>query len=53
MINISTQEIIWIEAYGDYAKLITDEGIFVSNFGIGVLEQKLNPEFLCVCIALL
>ncbi|WP_338759346.1 response regulator [Bernardetia sp. ABR2-2B] len=45
LINISTKEIIWIEAYGDYAKLVTDEGIFVSNFGIGVLEQKLNPEF--------
>jgi two-component system LytT family response regulator len=25
--------------------LITKEGTFVSNFGIGTLEQKLNPEF--------
>ncbi len=45
LINISTREIIRIEAYGDYAKLITNDGIFVSNFGIGILEQKLNPEF--------
>ncbi len=44
-ITIATLDIIWIEAYGDYSKLHTDKGTFVSNFGISQLEEKLNPKF--------
>ncbi len=43
LIAIAVQEIIRIEAYGDYSKLITKKDIFLSNFGISVLETKLNP----------
>ncbi|MGD1841896.1 MAG: LytR/AlgR family response regulator transcription factor [Thermonemataceae bacterium] len=43
LVNLSTKEIIRIEAFGDYSKLITTEDTYVSNFGIGVLEEKLNP----------
>ena len=44
LINLRVADIIRVEAFGDYSKLITDEQTFVSNFGIGALEEKLNPE---------
>lgn len=44
LITISTQEILWIEAYGDYSKLHTKTETYVSNFGISQLEEKLNPS---------
>ncbi len=43
-ITISTKEIIWIEAYGDYSKLHTAREKYVSNFGISQLEDKLDPK---------
>ncbi|MDC7993801.1 LytR/AlgR family response regulator transcription factor [Altibacter sp. HG106] len=43
-ITIATTDIIWIEAYGDYSKLHTEQGVYVSNFGISQLEEKLNPN---------
>lgn len=45
LITISVKEIIRVEAYGDYCKLITQTGVFLSNFGISVLETKLNPTY--------
>lgn len=43
LITIATEEIIRIEAYGDYTKLITAKRTYVSNHGIGALEEKLDP----------
>lgn len=42
LITIPTAEVIRIEAYGDYSKLITKEDVFLSNYGISTLEEKLN-----------
>ncbi|WP_299211747.1 LytTR family DNA-binding domain-containing protein [uncultured Aquimarina sp.] len=44
LITIAVEEIIRVEAYGDYSKLITIEGTYLSNFGISVLEEKLDPS---------
>ena len=43
LITVSTADIVWIEAYGDYSKLYTLNHTYISNFGIGALEEKLNP----------
>lgn len=44
LITIKCDEIIWIEAYGDYSKIHTQDQTYLSNFGISDLEQKLNPN---------
>lgn len=44
MIGLSTNDILWIEAYGDYTRLHTSQKFFISNYGISILEQKLNPS---------
>lgn len=44
LVTLSVTEIIWIEAYGDYAKIHTKEDTFISNYGISVLEEKLSPQ---------
>jgi two-component system, LytTR family, response regulator len=44
LITIAVKDIIRIEAFGDYSKIFTKESSFLSNFGISVLETKLNPE---------
>jgi two-component system LytT family response regulator len=44
LINIAVSDIIWIEADGDYARLITLNGKYLSNYGISNLESKLNPN---------
>jgi len=44
LITITTAEIVWIEAYGDYSKLYTIKDIYLSNFGISAMELKLNPD---------
>jgi two-component system LytT family response regulator len=43
MVSLSIQDIIWIEAEGDYTKIHTANKSYLSSYGIGVLEQKLNP----------
>ncbi|GAA4961475.1 LytR/AlgR family response regulator transcription factor [Algibacter aquimarinus] len=42
LITISTEDVIRIEAFGDYSKLITKDNTFLSNYGISILEEKLN-----------
>lgn len=42
LITIPTDEVVRIEAYGDYSKLITNNDTFLSNYGISTLEDKLN-----------
>lgn len=44
LITVSTSEILWVEAFGDYSKLHTMEETYVSNFGISQLEEKLDPK---------
>ncbi|MFY0603491.1 MAG: response regulator transcription factor [Flavobacteriaceae bacterium] len=42
LVTISLKEVIRIEAFGDYSKLIIEEKTFLSNYGISQLEDKLN-----------
>jgi two-component system, LytTR family, response regulator len=42
LITIAVKDIIRIEAFGDYSKIITKENSFLSNFGISILETKLD-----------
>lgn len=42
LITIRLEDVIRIEAYGDYSKLITDTDTFLSNYGISTLQDKLN-----------
>ena len=42
LITISLKDVIRIEAYGDYSKLITKEKTYLSNYGISTLEEKLD-----------
>lgn len=44
LITTAVNDIQWVEAYGDYSKLHVDKQIYLSNFGISDLEQKLNPQ---------
>jgi two-component system LytT family response regulator len=43
MISLSVNDISWIEADGDYTRLHTANKFYLSNYGISILEQKLNP----------
>ena len=42
LVTVALDDVIRIEAYGDYSKLITEEKTYVSNYGISTLEEKLN-----------
>jgi two-component system LytT family response regulator len=44
LITIAVADILRVEAYGDYSKLITTQDTYLSNFGISALEGKLNPS---------
>ncbi len=44
LITVEVAQIAWIEAYGDYSKLHTPAGSFVSNYGISSLVDKLDPK---------
>ena len=44
LITTAVDDIQWVEAYGDYSKLHVGQNVFLSNFGISDLEQKLNPQ---------
>ena len=44
LINIPIDQIIWIQAEGNYAKLITVDGSHLSSYGITKLAQKMNPQ---------
>lgn len=43
MISLSVNDILWIEADGDYSRLHTTQKFYISSYGVSVLEQKLNP----------
>ena len=44
IIPVSTDDILHIEAAGDYSKLHTDDDTYLSNQGIGDLEERLAGE---------
>lgn len=44
LLNLPVDEIMFLEASGDYTILITKNDQFVSSSGIGKLEELLNPE---------
>ncbi|WP_411894543.1 LytR/AlgR family response regulator transcription factor [Winogradskyella sp. A2] len=44
LVTVALEDVIRIEAYGDYSKLIMNEKTYVSNYGISTLEEKLNPS---------
>lgn len=43
LVNISVENVIWIEAQGDYSKLHAGGIVYLSNYGITILEEKLDP----------
>lgn len=43
LISLVTDDVIWLEAEGDYTKIHTAKQAYLSNKGIGELESKLNP----------
>jgi two-component system LytT family response regulator len=44
LVTVALEEVIRIEAYGDYSKLVTEAKTYVSNYGISTLEEKLNDS---------
>ncbi|TCK68889.1 LytTR family two component transcriptional regulator [Winogradskyella wandonensis] len=44
LVTIAVEDVIRIEAYGDYSKLVTEAKTYVSNYGISTLEEKLNES---------
>ena len=44
LVTISVKDIIRIEADGDYSKLVTTVQVYLSNYGISKLEEKLDPK---------
>jgi two-component system LytT family response regulator len=44
LINLAVEDILYIQADGDYSRLVTENGAFLSNYGIGKIEDKLDPE---------
>lgn len=42
LVTIALENVIRIEAFGDYSKLVTKDKTYVSNYGITTLEEKLN-----------
>ncbi|MEO1032282.1 MAG: response regulator [Bacteroidota bacterium] len=42
LVTVALKDVIRIEAYGDYSKLVTASKTYVSNYGISTLEEKLN-----------
>ncbi len=44
LITVAVDDIYWVEAFGDYSKLHKDNQVFLSNFGISELEDRLDPK---------
>ncbi|MFK8163990.1 MAG: LytR/AlgR family response regulator transcription factor [Lewinella sp.] len=45
LITLPVEDIVWIEANGDYSTLHAATDNYLSNYGISVIEKKLNPRF--------
>ena len=44
LIALNVEDIIWISAEKDYSNLITGEKVYLSNYGISKVEEKLDPK---------
>ena len=44
LVTVDLAEVIWIDAEGDYSNLITSKQRYLSNYGLGALEKKLDPR---------
>jgi len=44
IIPVRTEDIVWIEAAGDYAKIHTQDTSYLCSQGIGALEKRLDPS---------
>lgn len=44
MVSLNVLDIIYLEAEKDYTRVYSASRSYLSNFGIGVLEQRLNPS---------
>jgi two-component system, LytTR family, response regulator len=44
LITVQVKDIVRIEAEGDYSRIVTEKGHFLSNYGITQLENKLPPQ---------
>lgn len=44
LVAVNTDEIIWLQAEKDYTWLITASKKYLSTYGLGQLEQKLDPN---------
>jgi two-component system, LytTR family, response regulator len=55
-ITINIEDIIYLEAFGDYTKVLTTSGTYLSSLGITKLEEKLSQGFVKIhrsnCISL-
>lgn len=44
LIALDMEAIIWVEAEKDYSNLVTSHTTYLSNYGIGQIATKLDPE---------
>ena len=44
LVTVAVESIQWIEAYGDYSKLHVNGDVYLSNYGITSMEEKLDPQ---------
>ena len=44
LVTVIVEDIIRVEADGDYSRLITDASAYLSNYGISKLADKLKPD---------
>ncbi len=44
MVTLKVEDIIWVEAAGDYSRLHAEGTTYLSNYGISAIEEKLDPQ---------
>lgn len=44
LVTIAVEDVIRIEAYGDYSKLVATDDTYLSNYGISTLEERLDDS---------
>jgi len=44
LVTVALEDVIRIEAFGDYSKLIINDKTYLSNYGISALEDKLDSK---------
>jgi len=43
-VTLPVEDILFVSAYGDYSRIHSTDAQFLSNHGIGALEEKLDPN---------